>query len=687
MISGRGTAPADLSRLPFQLNPRAISLAEGLRAALSVAIFVAAAQLLDQPLLMEAALSALFTCLCDAGGPLRRRGVALGTFGLVGAGLTILLAPLPGLPLWAMLPLAAMALFCTSFARIYGQQALQSGNLLSVAVVLTLDHPHDLGTALGLGAAFLGGNLWALGLTLVIWRLHPYLPARRAVAQAYRSMAALAADLRGLVTHASPEPHHWEAHARVQRRAVREAIEAARQVVMDSARARGPVSPRTAQSLLRLEIADQLFGALIALSDRLETVRAPDALAAADRLLRRLRPLLVVLADAAEHDTVLGKERLQRTIAEIRAAGDALPGGLPHVAEVMVERLHLAATLAAPGNFLPGATVRGTPPSWSQRALPPIRANLTWQSASLRHALRAAVMSVPALALTHIWPTDYGHWLTITLVVTMQPFFAVTWQRAIERIGGTVLGGLIAAALSAFLHGPLMLGAAIFPLTVITFMVRPVHFALMITFLTPTVVLLIEIGTPGGSQLMIALFRALYTMAGGGLAVFGCLVLWPSWEPARLRAEVITAIRAHARYAEAELSLMLDEGAHAAVDQARRAAGLASNNLEASLARSLQEPRLLATPRLQAVMLIDAALRRVAGRLSAMQIDLEAEARCQPAQAWRAWRSWLTDGLMGLAATPPTPLPPRPEGGETETLARIARQLELMDGAVQRLSR
>ena len=46
-----------------------------------------------------------------------------------------------------------------------------------------------------------------------------------------------------------------------------------------------------------------------------------------------------------------------------------------------------------------------------------------------------------------IWYGPYAHWLTITLIVTMQPYFAVTFARALERIGGTVLGGLIAAAL------------------------------------------------------------------------------------------------------------------------------------------------------------------------------------------------------------------------------------------------
>ena len=56
-----------------------------------------------------------------------------------------------------------------------------------------------------LAAIFAAGCLWAVLLTMVIWRIHPFRPARRAVSNAYRSVARLVADLRGLVeTAAAP---------------------------------------------------------------------------------------------------------------------------------------------------------------------------------------------------------------------------------------------------------------------------------------------------------------------------------------------------------------------------------------------------------------------------------------------------------------------------------------------------
>ena len=75
-----------------------------------------------------------------------------------------------------------------------------------------------------------------------------------------------------------------------------------------------------------------------------------------------------------------------------------------------------------------------------------LRANLNWQSPALRHALRTAVTAALPLAFTMFWFMPYDHWLTITVVATMQPYFSLTYTRALERIVGTALGGAIAAA-------------------------------------------------------------------------------------------------------------------------------------------------------------------------------------------------------------------------------------------------
>ncbi len=693
----RWRGPSDLARLPIALDLRGLSVAEGVRAALSVAIIMAASAVIDLPLLREAALAALLTCICDPGGPVRRRVPVLLGFSLLGAAVTAGFGLLRGYGLPVALPLGVLGLFCASFARVYGLAPQQLGGLLGVVIVLSLDRAlPDLATAGAVAGAFLGGGLWATLLTLVIWRLHPYLPVRRAVAGIYGALGLLVADLLVLLRAGTLDDAAWEAHARAHRRAARAAIETARTVVLDTLRARGAASNRATQSLIRLEAGDQIFGALIALSELLEHADTAER-AAVLPMLRRLRPLLILLGRVIVTDDPAASPRIGRAVDALEADRAALPAddALQSIIDRIIERLRIAQTLAVPANFAPGTDTTGRrAPGGARlhaRLIEPLRANFTWRSAALRHALRAALVAAPALAFTMLWFTPYDHWLTITIIATMQPYFALTYASAIERVLGTLVGGLAAALVGLVCTTPLAMAVAMFPLAIGAFAVRRVSLALFLAALTPLVVLLVEIGEPDTSEWLIAAMRAGFTVIGGVLAMVACFVLWPSRE--RLLEEARDAIGAHSRYAEAALAYLLDSTPTTVVDAARREAGVTSNSLEAAINRALNDPRAAGRAQLEPVLVIDAALRRLAGRLSAMQLDPElaqemvpegkqrAALMAQRTAALAAWREWIGGSMRALAEGKAS-LPPRPGVPAGDAVLRIARQIELMAGAL-----
>ena len=677
---GRRSAAAGLPPvLAFDL--RAISVAEGVRAGLAIAAVVALGQWLHLPGLMEAALAAQLTCLCDAGGPVHRRVPALLVFGLAGAAITAGFGMLRGVPV-AALPLAGATVFVCAFVRVFGPSAMQVGNLLAVVLALALRAAGPTPDAAPLyGLMFLGGALWALLLTAVIWRLQPYRPARVAVAGGLRALAAMAADMRTVM--ATGDEARWDLHARIHRHAAREALEAARAAVLAAVRTRGPAEGPAAQSWLRLEATDQLFGTLIALADFLAARPSEPVMAAADRLLRLLPPILQMLGRAVVADAVTMRPGLDRAIGAIPAVARDVPELRP-LAAAMAERLRAALSPTEGADRLPIL------PRRSLRDV--VAANLTWRSDALRHAARAAALGSFAFAVMLVWPRPYLHWFAMTVVLTLQPYFALTAVRAAERVGGTVLGGFLAAAIGLVATTPLSIAAAMFPLSVVAMTVRGVSFGLFMVALTPEVVLLSEIGQPGTGEWRIALLRALFTAIGGAVALLGSVALWPIWEPERLRAQMRAALAAHGAYAAAVISCRLGEATDATVDGARRAAGAASNAFEATLQRVLLERGLArrSVVALEALLTVDAALRRLAGRLSALALD---RGDGTASVAWRAMRGWIIEATDRLEAGR-AELPPRPagieqagieQGGVDGPFARLARPLELAAGALARL--
>jgi uncharacterized membrane protein YccC len=656
-----------LKLLPISLNVGAVSLAEGLRAGIAVAVIVLAGAFWHLPHFGLAALGALLTCFADPGGPVRRRVPAVLAFALLSGLAYGVFGLLRGQGAWVAAPLAGAAIFAAGYARIYGQGGLQVGNLLSVVIVLALDVPAGgVEKAFAQGCNLSAGALWAAILTLAIWRLHPYRPSRVALADVARRLGALAKDLAALA-NAQESVAAFEAHAATHRRAVREAIETARGVALDTFRRRGAVSARAAHTALRLQTLEQVFAVLIALSDVLENDARRRQEAA--RPIRLVAAWLAALAPGLETGETLDSEKKRRSLENLRAQLAPLPAdsAARHLLEAIAEHFALLTLGTVPA----GERLPNTPQSWRVRLLSPIRANWNFASAPMRHALRAGVTATPVLFVTSLFHQPFAHWATITMILCLQPYFSATWMRSAERVAGTVLGGLVAAGIGLLAQSKAELAIIMLPLTMFAFAIRGVSYGAFVAALTPMVVLLIEQIAPGSSELAVAGLRVLYTLLGGLLAIAANLLLWPGFEHSRLETTIRAAINAHIAYANAVFTTLLDGAG--APDAARRAAGMASNNLEAALSRALLEPHRGANAAIERGAVVDAALRRIAGRLSVLALDrprIGPDAR----PLWRDWQAWLAQSL----AAKPGKRPQLPSGQGGDTLARLARQVELI---------
>ncbi len=157
-----------------------------------------------------------------------------------------------------------------------------------------------------------------------------------------------------------------------------------------------------------------------------------------------------------------------------------------------------------------------------------IRSNLTFQSSFFRYALRTAVTAILGYTLGKSLGLENADWILLTVLVVMKPGYAVTRQRFIHRVVGTIVGATIAYGLY-LLEPSHNLSLLIFAIALFfAFSFLPVIYAVATTFFTIYVVFLYSFLHREIPVMVI--YRVTDTALGATLCFLAIHYLWPSWE-------------------------------------------------------------------------------------------------------------------------------------------------------------
>lgn len=151
--------------------------------------------------------------------------------------------------------------------------------------------------------------------------------------------------------------------------------------------------------------------------------------------------------------------------------------------------------------------------------------NLTPKSIVFRHALRLGVASALAIAVYKLFRVEHGYWLIITVLVIVKPVFADTRKRALERVLGSVAGGILAVIIAALIQNIAVLDILLILFSILAFSHVRTNYGFYVLFLTPFVVLMIDTVIPGDWE--IAFVRILDTLIGGAIALTVSYLLRP----------------------------------------------------------------------------------------------------------------------------------------------------------------
>ena len=591
----------------------------GLRAAVALSAPLVLGDVLGIPNLGWAGLGGFEAILADTGGPYRSRMSSLATLSLGGAA-GVFLGSLTGGSLHWALPVTVLWCFLWSYLAVLGQPFTTAGLLVQVVFICGIGAPAaNWREALGLGLLLLAGGAWATLLSLFLWPLDAYRPARSAVADCYTELASFLGSVIDLSGRERQRASLWHRLAQHHQYRVRRAVERGWAAV---ANVRAEHLAETAQShnlVVLLESADMLIARTVALAEHLEAQSTSEAAGSSACVARGVSGLdelraaelwvasFLVRRRSETAATVRAKceelQRLPRTLEEclgqVDASGRFLLAQVAESASLIETSVESASQLRLGGalgraRVGPGASaghfgyvyerLGQLRQGWN---LDLLAANLTRDSLTLRHAARVSLvcgLDVAIILLLHI---NHGYWLLMTSLIVLQPHVSGTLRRGMERIGGTVGGGIVAALLAMALHSQLATAAILFPFALLALAIMPVSYAAFAFFLTPAFVLA-WMPTPGDWQL--ALWRIGNTIAGAVLSVAAMMFLFPAYERDRAPQFLRASIAADRRYlGELAAAWRSRSKSSRVLANARRATGLAHNDTEESLERLLTE--------------------------------------------------------------------------------------------------
>jgi uncharacterized membrane protein YccC len=545
----------DLAKTVVSFDRSAFEPGYALRCTLGVAIPLAIAALLGKPELgVPAAIGAFITGFTSLQGIYRTRLTAM-LAAAVGMSLTSFIGAVAAHSTAGIIAATALAGYLAGTLGQLGPAAATVSLNSLVAFVLFSSQRLSPAAAEEQSALVLAGGLIQAILLLVAWPTARLALERLALADVYRKLAAYSRGIANDPTAIPPIPP----------------LATARQVLADPQPfTRAAEMARFRRLLEDAEVIRKLLGALAATAP-VQAANAGD----------RLDAIADVLTGKNQRAAWLGGSDLDAHLRDaLEAAAMLSDGRLPS--------FHL---LSKP------------------RPTPYVQNHIEWFG---RDALRPAFVLAIAMALGRHFAADRGYWIPLTAALVLRPDFQTTFVRGFARIGGTLVGAVVASFVIALVRGneALQLGGIVLTALAAYLTFNP-NYALFTVAITSFVVMVLSMrGLPGTTTIDA---RVLDTLAGGALAMIGYVAL-PSWERKRTRPLLADLLDAQRKLADVILRAFPSPSADArkSIEAARSEVWKIRTAVEASIDRSRNEPNRSHTIEAGRALAILAATQRFA---------------------------------------------------------------------------
>lgn len=555
---------------------------------------------------MAMSLGALNVSLSDAPGPVMHRRNGMAATILISGLVTLITGFVRMNPYLLGLEILGFG-FLFSMFGIYGNRATSVGTAALLIMILMLERPLDsVGVVREAGLVMAGGS-WYMVISLLISQLRPYRLAQQALGQCIHEIAklmAIKADFYSVSTDLKEDYRRLIAQQVVvseKQDAVREVLFKSRRIVTESTQI-GRFLVLTFTDVVDLyEQILAMYYDYSSIRERFGRIGILDTIAELIQLLSvELDHIgLAIQSPVHFHRTVDATPLLTDLKRSIDALSDE-EGSTLVLKKVLVSLRTVSQRVAMLQNNLIKPDKRparnddveyGHFVSHQLIDLQSFRDNLTLSSSAFRHAARVAIAMLLGYFLTQLFAYgNHSYWVLLTITVIMKPAFSLTKQRNIERIIGTLAGGLIGLLILTFVPSKTgQFGFMVF-LMLGTYSAQRINYIVMVICLTPFVLILFNF--LGASYLGVIEERLFDTLLGGFIAFLASYLLFPHWESDQLIKPMQAVLQANIRY----LQLLLDSLSGRRIDVeeyklGRKDVYVTSANMGAAFDRMLSEPK------------------------------------------------------------------------------------------------
>ncbi|HUQ96293.1 MAG TPA: FUSC family protein, partial [Chitinophagaceae bacterium] len=217
--------------------------------------------------------------------------------------------------------------------------------------------------------------------------------------------------------------------------------------------------------------------------------------------------------------------------------------------------------------------------------------NFNFKSNAFKHALRISVACVIGFSISKLLAYgQHSYWIVLTIAFILKPNFSLTKTRNIERIWGTVTGGVIGVLLLYFVQNTTAQFVFMVLLMLGTFTFLRTRYVVMVICTTAYILILFHfLNIP---FISVAQERIFDTVLGCVIAFSAGYFLFPDWEAEQIKKHMADMLLANAAY----LQKIIDQLNGLPFDTigyklARKLVYVQSANLSAAYQRMAAEPK------------------------------------------------------------------------------------------------